>query len=61
MSPPSCVVVAWRSVRHRTVASYAFPIASELVSTIGECSSPHSAIWLVPISSPNPFRMSVPA
>ena len=61
MSPPSWVVVSCRSVRHLTVASYARPIASELVITIGECSSPHSAIWLVPISSPKPFSTWVPA
>jgi hypothetical protein len=52
MSPPALVVVAWRSARHRIVASYARPIASELVSTIGEWRSPHSSIWLIPISSP---------
>ncbi len=41
-----------RPESHRTVASYALPIARLDVSTIGDISTPHSVIWLMPISSP---------
>ncbi len=37
---------------HRTVASYAFPIWRDDVSTIGLISRPHSRSWFTPISSP---------
>ena len=43
---PSCRAI------HRTVASYALPISSDDVRTIGDSRMPHSRIELIPISSP---------
>jgi hypothetical protein len=37
---------------HATAASYALPICCELVSTMGLSRIPHSAMELMPISSP---------
>jgi hypothetical protein len=43
---PSCRAI------QRTVASYALPISSDDVRTIGDPRMPHSRIELIPISSP---------